>query len=90
MKVLPEQPVLLACTFWGSDDGAREFDVIVNGKIIATEKLHQNHPNEFFDETYAMPADLTRGRSHVTVKFVAHAGNLAGGLFGCGILRAAK
>ena len=90
LKVLPEQPVLLACTFWGSDDGAREFDVIVNGKIIATEKLHQNHPNEFFDETYAMPADLTRGRSHVTVKFVAHAGNLAGGLFGCGILRAAK
>ena len=87
VKVLPDQPVQLACTFWGSDDGAREFDVVVEGKTIGTEKLTGNRPGEFFDATFPLPAELTQGKDKVTVKFVAHPGNLAGGVFGVSILR---
>jgi hypothetical protein len=79
--------VQLACTFWGSDDGAREFDVVVEGKTIGTEKLTGNRPGEFFDATFPLPAELTQGKDKVTVKFVAHPGNLAGGVFGVSILR---
>jgi hypothetical protein len=35
-----------------------------------------------------LAADLTRGKDKVTVKFQAHAGNTAGGVFGCQMLKA--
>jgi hypothetical protein len=90
MKVLPDQPMQLLCTYWGSDNGAREFDVLADGKMIATQKLNNNQPGNFFDVTYALPVELTRGKNQVTVKFAAHPSDLAGGLFGCRILRAPK
>ena len=88
VKVLPDQPVLLSCTYWGSDVGARQFDVMVDGKIIATESLNNNRPEEFYDATYVLPAELTAGKHSVMVKFAAHPGNLAGGVFGVRVLRA--
>jgi hypothetical protein len=90
VKVLPDQPVQLACTFWGGDAGQREFDVVVDGKIIATENLNNNRSEEFYDVTHPLPAELTQGKEKVTVKFTAHPGNLAGGVYGVRILRAAK
>ena len=87
VKVLPAQPVQLACTFWGGDAGQREFDVVVDGKIIATENLNNYRPGEFYDVTYPLPAELTQGKEKVTVKFTAHPGNLAGGVYGVHILR---
>ena len=90
VKVLPAQPVQLACTFWGGDVGQRNFDVVVDGKIIATENLNSNRTGEFYDVAYPLPAELTQGKEKVTVKFTAHPGNLAGGVYGVRILREAK
>jgi len=87
VKVLPDQPVLLVCTYWGSDVAPRQFDVLVDGKIVATENLNNNRPGEFYDATYVLPAELTAGKQSVTVKFAAHPGNLAGGVFGIRVLR---
>ncbi len=87
VKVLPDQPVQLACTFWGSDAGNREFDVLVDGKMVDTENLNNNRPGEFYDKALLLPAELTAGKDKVTVKFAAHPGNLAGGIFGVRILR---
>ena len=88
VKILPDQPLQLACTFWGSDDGRREFDVLVDGKIIATQKLKNDQPGDFFEATYPIPVELTRGKYTVVVKFAAHPGNKAGGVFGVRILKA--
>ena len=88
VKILPDQPVVLACTFWGSDGGRREFDVLVDGKNIATQKLNNERPGEFFEATYPVPVELTKGKNTAVVKFVAHAGNKAGGVFGVRILKA--
>jgi DUF1680 family protein len=90
MKVLSGEPQQLIATFWGDDATAREFDVLVDGKIIATEKLNHNQPGEFFDVALPLPAALTQGKQSVTVKFTAHPGNLAGGVYGVCILRGAK
>jgi uncharacterized protein len=82
LKVLPDQPMTLQCTYWGSDAGNRQFDVLVDGTQIATQQLERNKPDEFFDVQYALPADLTRGKTSVTVRFQGHPGNFAGGVFG--------
>jgi DUF1680 family protein len=87
MKVDPETPVDLLCTFWGDDAGGREFDILIDGTRIATQTLDRNKPGAFFDVVYPIPADLTRGKTEVTVRLQAHEGKTAGGLFGCRTLR---
>jgi hypothetical protein len=87
MNVPPDQPVALLCTWWGSDGGNRTFDILVDGHRIATQTLANNRPGQFFDETYPIPAHLTRGKTRVEVRFQAHPGHLAGGLFGLRVIR---
>ncbi|HXR49235.1 MAG TPA: beta-L-arabinofuranosidase domain-containing protein [Candidatus Limnocylindrales bacterium] len=88
VKVLSGEPQQLVATYWGSDAGRREFDVLVDGKIIATQKLDNNQPGDFFDAAYPLPPELTKGKQSVTVRFAAHPDSLAGGLFNLRVLRA--
>ena len=80
----------LSVTYWGSDAGNRNFDILVDGQKIATQSLQNNRPDEFFDVVTPIPAVLTQGKKRVTVRFQAHPGASAGGVFGARILRAAK
>jgi hypothetical protein len=90
MKALPDQPLDLLCAYWGGDSGSREFDVLVDGKKIATQKLENNRPGQFFDEVYPIPEDVTRGKDTVTVRLQALPGKWAGGLFECRVMRKEK
>ena len=90
MAVLPDEPVDLLCTYWGSDRGQRTFDVLVDGTKVATQALNDNRPGEFFDVAYPIPAELTKGKQKVTVRLQAHPGEFAGGLFGCRTIKAAE
>ena len=87
LKVLPDRPVELLVNYWGSDVGSREFDVLVDGTRIATQKLNNNKPGKFYDEVYAVPPELTKGKEKATVRFQAHPGNTAGGVFDLRMLR---
>jgi DUF1680 family protein len=89
MRVLPDQPADLVLTYWGSDSGGREFDVLVDGTPIATQMLQNNQPGRFFDVTHPLPEALTRGKEKVTVRLQAHPGRIAGGLFGARTVRRA-
>jgi DUF1680 family protein len=86
LKVLPDQPVSLRCTYWGSDTG-RMFDIWVDGTKIATQRLTGTRPGEFLPVTYALPEALMRGKSLVTVRFVPVGDSLAGGLFDLRVVR---
>lgn len=88
MKVLPDAPVLLNVTYWGSDVGGREFDILIDGTKIASQTLNNNKPGEFFDVVYPIPRELTDHKTSVRVIFQAHPGRIAGGIFGCATLRA--
>lgn len=88
LKVLPDRQMTLLCTYWGSDSGPRTFDVLVEGRKIATQTLDRNRPGEFFRKEYEIHRELTRGRERITVKFDGHEGNFAGGVFGCAVLKA--
>lgn len=80
--------IALVVTYWGSDAGARVFDIIVDGKVIATQRLQRNKPGQFFDVTYPIPIELTKGKERVTVRFQAHPKCIAGGVFGVRMVRA--
>ena len=86
VKVLPDQPQELRVTYWGSDVG-RVFDVLVDGEKLATQRLNNNRPDQLYDEVQPLPESLTRGKQHVTVRFQAHPGNTAGGVFGLRVMR---
>ena len=86
LKVLPHQPQELSVTYWGSERGRRTFDILVDGKKLATERLTASRPEQFFDQVYPLPEDLTKGKSEVTVTFQAHPRQTAGGVFGIRVL----
>lgn len=87
MKVLPDAPVDLVVTYWGSETGPRQFDILIDDTKIAAETLGADKPNEFYEKVYPIPEELTRGKQKVTVRFQAHPGCLAGGIFGCRTIR---
>jgi len=89
MAVVPDEANALLCTYWGSEVGPRAFDIVVDGHKIADQTLANDAPGRFFDVVYAIPRELTRGKSTVTVRLQGHPGNFAGGLFGCRTLKAA-
>ncbi len=80
MKAIPDKPLLLVCTFRGSERPDRVFDIVVDGERVATEKL-EIHPTEFFDLEYPIPESLSRGKERLTVKFEAHPDASTGALF---------
>ena len=78
---------VLSVTYFGGD-GGREFDILVDGRVIATEKLTGEKPGHFIERRYPIPADLlaSAGNGRLTVKFSVRRW-LAGGLFGVRLLR---
>lgn len=90
MAVKSDKPHLLQVTYFGSDgprwiDGTlcqREFDIIVDGTVIARQKLAHERPDELFEVNYEIPLELTKGKSDVEVKFASSADTVAGGVYG--------
>jgi DUF1680 family protein len=86
MTVLGDTPASLLCTYIG-DDRNRAFDLMIDGKVIATQELAGSNTGRFFDVEYKVPGELTRGKSKVLVRVQAHPNKTAGRVFGCRILR---
>ncbi len=86
LKIAAEEPVDLMVTYWGSDVG-RTFDVLVDDRKIATQKLDRQKPDEFFDVTHPLPEELTKNKAKITVRFQSNSGSMAGGVFGCRIVK---
>ncbi|GHS91411.1 glycosyl hydrolase [Bacteroidia bacterium] len=83
MKVNPDLPVFLRLTYWGDDGGNRQFDILIDDEVIASEQLTGGiHPNAFFEISYPIPLHLTKGNNKVTVKLQAKPNNTAGSIFG--------
>ena len=86
LKVLPDTPMTLLCTYWGSDAG-RTFDILIDEVPLVSETLDNRDPGRFVDVEYPIPEALTKEKSHVTVMFRGTDGSLAGGVFECYTLR---
>jgi DUF1680 family protein len=89
LKVLRDTPQVLRCTYWGDDAGNREFDLLVDGEPLATQKLDRNQPGKFFDVDYPLPAELLAGKDTITIRLKPRPGKIAGGLFHGAIMKTA-
>jgi DUF1680 family protein len=87
VRVLPDKPVAVAVEYWGGFPGAKTFDILVNGKVIATENISNKKDGQFIYETYPVPQELTRGKHKITVRFQAQPGNTAGPVFGVRVVK---
>lgn len=89
LKLDPARENVIAVTYWGSDSGARTFDVLLDGAKLATQTLNNNKPNELFVVEYAVPRELAAGKSAAELRFQpSGTGQIAGGIFGLATLRA--
>ena len=88
ITVDPAVPVSLMVTYWGGEWGDRIFDLLVDGQVVATQKLYADKPGDFFEVTYPVAAALTRGKTTVTLCFQPYPGNIAGRVFAIRVLRA--
>ncbi len=76
-----DQPQALRCTYWGRERGARTFDVLVNGQLQETRSLGDNGQDDYIHFELPLAPSLVGDQNEITVKFQAHPGNSAGGLF---------
>jgi len=82
-----EKAVDLVVTYWGGD-GGRTFEILADGKLLATQELRAEKPGEFLEKRYAIPAELLASarNGRVTIKFVAKVW-VAGGAFDIRLMR---
>lgn len=78
-------PLTLQVSYWG-EERPRNFDILVDDALLATQHLGADHAGEFFDVDYRLPPDLTRGKQRVRVRFQPREGDTAGPVFGVRIL----
>ncbi|MGH8195211.1 MAG: beta-L-arabinofuranosidase domain-containing protein [Woeseiaceae bacterium] len=78
-------PAILRATYWG-DERRRQFDILVDGHRIASQKLNGQYEPEFVDIDYPLPADLYAGKESVEIRFEPRGGKTAGPVFGCRLL----
>jgi len=79
---VPGQPLSLAVTYWGGDEG-RNFTILANDSLIADVTLNGENPGSFETIRYPIPAGLIAQapKGLLTIKFVAQARSVAGGVF---------
>jgi hypothetical protein len=84
VKVAPG--TTLQATYWG-DERKREFEILIDGRKLASQTLNQDHPGQFFDVDYPIPDALIKGKKSVRVRFQPIPRNTAGPVFGVKIFR---
>lgn len=82
------QAKILRITYFAGDQG-RHFSIWVNGIKLTDVDLTGENPQAFYDVDYALSDEMlqaAKAGKH-TVKFVAQAGSIAGGLYGVRLLK---
>lgn len=72
----------LRLTF-SSGDRNRSFDILINGQLLQAVRLEGRQQEGFYDVDYPIPVGMLESMKGdiMTVKFAAHPGSIAGGIF---------
>ncbi|EHQ26595.1 hypothetical protein BDD43_0603 [Mucilaginibacter gracilis] len=87
MKVDANSQNTLINTYWGMDNRGRTFDIMIDGIKLSTEDLNQYKESRFYDISYVVPIELTKGKQKVTVKLLPKKDNSAGPVYGCRVVK---
>jgi DUF1680 family protein len=88
MKTDPMAENKIVAEYWGGYPGRKTFDIMVNGKVIATENISNKKDGEFIFVEYPVPVEFTMGKSRITLRIQAQPRNMAGPVFGLRTVRA--
>lgn len=87
LKVDPNAQNTLINTYWGTDNRGRVFDILINGTKLDTEDLNKYKESRFYDVSYIIPIELTKGKQKVIIKLVPKMDNSAGPIYGSRIVK---
>lgn len=82
MTVDPQKTNEVVLTYWGSDAGNREFDIMADGTPIGRDRIENCMPYEYYDVRHIIPQDITKGKKKVTIMMKSLPGKITGGIFG--------
>ncbi len=85
VKIDPVKDNSLLLTYIG-DDKDRKFDLLADGKNIATVDWKGGKTGKFYDFIYPLPPEITEKKSEITIRVEANYGKTAGRVFGVRIL----
>src|SRR5690606_13227974 len=77
-----KQGKILRLTYFGGDRD-RNFDILINDQILATVNLDGAKGDTFYTVDYEIPEEILNNLNddQMTLKFVAHKGSVAGGIY---------
>jgi len=82
MKTNGEKNLALMVRYWGYEWGNRKFDIYIDEeKLISEDNTRRWYRTEFQDVVYEIPDLMVEGKESVRVKFQAHEGSAAGGVY---------
>jgi DUF1680 family protein len=90
LPVDANEPMTLVLTYNSEERRARTFTILVDGQQIAEQTISPaagGNDTPFFDISYTLPPDLTRGKKMVTVRFQVKTGNETATIFGIRMCR---
>src|SRR4030095_7445426 len=92
MLVDSARTMTLIVPYHGEERQTRTSEILVDGSRVGEQTIERHRPGSptksFFDVEYAVPADLTRGKQKVTVRFQAKGGNETATVLGVRLIRA--
>jgi len=87
MKTDPGKVNTLINTYWGTDNRGRVFDILIDGVKLNTEDLNKYKESRFYNISYVIPIELTKGKSKVTVKLSSKTDNSVGPVYGSRMIK---
>jgi DUF1680 family protein len=83
-----EEDLSLMVRYWGYEWGSREFDIFIDDeKLVSEDNTDRWFESKFQVVTYDIPDSMVEGKKSVRVKFQAHRGSTAGGVYYIRLLR---
>jgi DUF1680 family protein len=82
MKTDANEKNTLINTYWGMDNRGRVFDILIDNVKLTTEDLNKYKESRFYDISYEIPIELTKGKNKVSIKFLPKQSNSAGPVYG--------
>ena len=81
MKVNKTNRNYLMLLYWGDESDVRNFDIMCDDVLIASESLCHNDPGRFMMRCYPIPEEGTSGKETVRIHLTSPTGTKTGGIF---------
>jgi DUF1680 family protein len=86
------RPMTLIATYHAEERAKKTFEILIDGIKVGEQTIERHRPGNgskgFFDVEYPIPAEVTKGKQKVTVRFQATGGNETAVVFAVRLIRA--